>query len=36
MIKRLASGNTDVLLAQERAAARNPVTVEAAGSVDLF
>jgi chemotaxis protein CheD len=37
MVKRLASANTDVLLAQERAAATRPVpAASSAGSVDLF
>jgi chemotaxis protein CheD len=37
MVKRLASANTDVLLAQERAAAAKPVpAASSAGSVDLF
>lgn len=37
MVKRLASTNTDALLAQERAAAARPVAAAAtAGTVDLF
>jgi chemotaxis protein CheD len=36
MVKRLASGNTDALLAQERAAARNAEPVRNGGSIDLF
>jgi chemotaxis protein CheD len=37
MVKRLASANTEALVAQERAAATKPVvTGTAGGSVDLF
>jgi chemotaxis protein CheD len=37
MVKRLASTNTDAVLAQERAAAQKPVpAASGAGSVDLF
>lgn len=36
MVKRLASANTEALLAQERAVATRPVAASAGGSVDLF
>ncbi len=36
MVKRLASANTDALLAQDRAAAQRAAPVVAGGSVDLF
>jgi len=37
MVKRLASTNTDAVMAQERAAAQKPVPANSgAGSVDLF
>lgn len=36
MVKKLASANTEALLAQERAAAAKPVATSAGGSVDLF